>query len=865
MKKLFLLSFLIPLFAFSQSKEQIISNFLNQNLDKYLLEKQDISDFIINNHNYSKSTKTHNIYTTQRVSGIEIFNAVSVFAIDQNNIVRVSKIGFISEINKKTNSVTPVLNREQAIFKAVQHLRLKENFELILIENKGENHFIYKANAISQVEIPVKLVYQPNADKSKLNLAWDLSIYLLDSSHWYSIRVDAVTGEILSKIDWVSHCAFDHHNYETTSFVKHKTFGKNISFSNKNNAFSPLDGSQYNVLPMPNESPNHGSISLLSQPANIIASPFGWHDTNGIIGAEFTTTRGNNVLARADLQGNNTGNEVEGGTSLNFNFPYNFSSHPNNYLNATTTNLFYWNNINHDVFHFYGFDEASGNFQEKNYTNQGIGNDSVNADDQDGSGTNNANFGAPPDGSKPRMQMYNWSTSNPGNLNIPSGALMGNYSVVTSVFGGNFLTPVTGNFALIVDDNGGTTTDPNDGCDTILNGASLNGKIVVIKRGNCEFGTKILAAQNLGAIAVLVINNAATGTTSMNPGSVGGSVTIPSAMINQTQGNLIINELNNGGTIIGTISQGTNNLFSSSMDSGVIIHEYGHGISIRLTGGASNSGCLSNEDQMGEGWSDYFSLMLTMKSTDTANQGRGIGTYLRNQPITGGGIRPAPYSRNFAVNNYTYTSTNNTTNISRPHGIGFIWATMLWNMTWDMIDVYGFNPNIYSVNGGNNKALQLVVDGLKLQPCSPGFVDGRDAILQADLLANNGVNKCLIWRAFAKRGLGLSAAQGNTNDRTDQVEAFDLPADCALSYDKFNSGELMIYPNPSNGEIFVLSNMTIDNCTFSIIDTNGRLIKEQKSNLSNYNTINIENLNSGFYILKIKGEGLDFTTKIIKN
>jgi extracellular elastinolytic metalloproteinase len=863
MKKLFLLSFLIPFFAFSQSKEQIIEDFLSQNLEKLSLKKEDVKNFIIHNQNYSKSTKTHNIYITQKVNSIEIFNAVSVFAIDQNNIVRVSNIGFIPEINKKTNSVTPVLNPEQAIFKALQHLSLKENFELILIENKGENHFIYKANAISQVEIPVKLVYQPNADKSKLNLAWDLSIYLLDSSHWYSIRVDAVTGEILSKIDWVSHCSFDHSNDENILF-KHKIFGKKIILSNTKSNFSPNDGSNYYVLPIPNETPNHGSISLISQPANALASPYGWHDTNGIIGTEFTTTRGNNVRARADLQGNNTGNEVEGGTSLNFNFAYNFSSHPNNYLNATTTNLFYWNNINHDVFHFYGFDEASGNFQLKNYTNQGLGNDFVNADDQDGSGTNNANFATPPDGFNPRMQMYNWS-ANTGNLNIPSGTLADNYVVLPSLFGGNFLTPVSGNFALLIDNNGGTTTDPNDACDPITNGANLNGKIVVIKRGNCEFGAKVLAAQNAGAIAVIVVNNAATGTTAMSPGSLGASVTIPSVMINQSQGNLMINELNNGGTIIGTISQGTNNLFSSSMDSGVIIHEYGHGISIRLTGGSSNSNCLVNEDQMGEGWSDYFALMLTMKSTDTANQGRGIGTYLRNQPTTGGGIRPAPYSRNFAINNYTYASTNNTTTISRPHGIGFIWATMLWDMTWDMIDVYGFNPNIYNGTGGNNKALQLVVDGLKLQPCSPGFVDGRDAILQADLLANNGVNKCLIWRAFAKRGLGLSAAQGNSDDRTDQVEAFDLPSDCALSYDKFNSGELMIYPNPSNGEIFVLSKMTIDNCTFSIIDTNGRLIKKQKTNLSNYNTINIENLNSGFYILKIKGEGLDFTTKIIKN
>ncbi len=50
----------------------------------------------------------------------------------------------------------------------------------------------------------------------------------------------------------------------------------------------------------------------------------------------------------------------------------------------------------------------------------------------------------------------------------------------------------------------------------------------------------------------------------------------------------------------------------ASFDNGVIAHEYGHGISNRLTGGASNVGCLSNQEQMGEGWSDWFGLMLTI-------------------------------------------------------------------------------------------------------------------------------------------------------------------------------------------------------------------------------------------------------------
>ncbi|HRH37693.1 MAG TPA: M36 family metallopeptidase, partial [Flavobacteriales bacterium] len=55
------------------------------------------------------------------------------------------------------------------------------------------------------------------------------------------------------------------------------------------------------------------------------------------------------------------------------------------------------------------------------------------------------------------------------------------------------------------------------------------------------------------------------------------------------------------------------------------------------------------------------------------------------------------------------------------------------------------------------------------------FVDGRNAILQADVINNGGANQNIIWAAFARRGLGASASQGSTNSRTDQVEAFDTP------------------------------------------------------------------------------------------
>jgi hypothetical protein len=136
-----------------------------------------------------------------------------------------------------------------------------------------------------------------------------------------------------------------------------------------------------------------------------------------------------------------------------------------------------------------------------------------------------------------------------------------------------------------------------------------------------------------------------------------------------------------------------------------------------------------------------------------------------------------------SVNPSTYAFVADTVNISQPHGIGYVWNTMLWEMFWNLVDRYGYNANIYDswATGGNNLAMQLVMDGMKFQVCRPGFADGRNAILQADVALTGGANTCEIWRAFAKRGLGISASQGSSNNRTDGVAAFDLPASCTAA------------------------------------------------------------------------------------
>ncbi len=148
------------------------------------------------------------------------------------------------------------------------------------------------------------------------------------------------------------------------------------------------------------------------------------------------------------------------------------------------------------------------------------------------------------------------------------------------------------------------------------------------------------------------------------------------------------------------------------------------------------------------------------------------------------------------VNPQTYADIGGT---NVPHGVGEIWNAMLWEMYWNLVDRYGFDENLYTGTGGNNLAIQLVIDGMKLQPCSPTFVDARDAILAADLANNANANECEIWNAFAKRGLGFSALAGGTGVG-DEVEAFDLPPGVppvctAIFADGFESGDTSAWSN----------------------------------------------------------------------
>ena len=741
----------------------------------------DFENPIVTDHYSTRHNGMVHVYLRQQINGIEINKANANIAILDGEVAN-SHIQFIEKIEGKINTTVPSLTAIEAVTAAAKHFGLPSNNRLSVVENaSGENQQqLIEGGDVSCDDINAKLVYLKQG--KALRLCWELVIHKHDHQHWWNARVDAITGEVLDFDDWVVNCQWHNHEEGCYESEERPYYPPRLKSSGMASSM-PLPPNSYNVFAMPVESPTHGVRSIVTSPWTGIgnAGTLGWH-SNG--GSSWTITRGNNVFAYDDINDSNSpGFSPNGGATLDFDFPLNLNQNPSGYLDVAVTNLFFWNNIMHDVWYQYGFDEPSGNFQSNNLGRGGNQGDHVLAEAQDGSGTNNANFSSPPDGFSGRMQMYEWTNGPSFFMDVNSPAVIaGSYFAIEAQFGPglpNAPANITGNLVLANDGS----ANPTQACNALVNGGAINGNIAIIDRGNCNFTNKVLNAQAAGAVACVICNNVTGGPFAM--GGTAGGITIPSVMISLEDCNNIKAQLGSGVNV--SLSNTGNFNSDSDLDNGIIAHEYGHGISIRLAGGPNTSGCLSNDEQMGEGWSDWFGLMLTIEPGDTRTDRRGIGTYVSGQSPSGNGIRPAPYSTDFGQNAFTYNDSNNTGAISMPHGVGFIWCTALWEMTWDLIDLYGYDPDVYNGSGGNNIAMQLVIDGLKLMPCSPGMIDGRDAILQADQNNNGGVNQCLIWEAFARRGFGAGASQGSSGSRTDQTEAFDLPVSCTETLKVFKT------------------------------------------------------------------------------
>ena len=884
MKKLILFLALVCTTAiWSQTHKQIIQNYLDTHKSTWQLTASDVSDWTLDSEVYADGTKLTSCYIVQNFHGISVFNAISTVAIKDNSVFQLAN-NFKSNIDQKTNTTQAQLTVDQAALLVYQKLQIAQSTSFAVLETLPHHKFKL-SDGIQEDPISAQLVYQ-SMPNEQLRLAWYFQFYSPDAKHLWDLRIDAANGSILEQNDLMLSCSFG----QPAKAVATKPFNfSQYAFSNSNSSIVAATPGTYRVIPITYESPNHHPFELITTVGNALASPNGWHDANAIGGTtaslKYTYTRGNNVLAQEDADGNNgNGIRPDGGAGLLFDYQYEGATfQPTAYTPAATTNLFYAINEMHDIWYQYGFTEAAGNFQQNNLgrggATSGTG-DYVLADAQDGYSQttptlNNANFSTPNDGSRPRVQMFLWTIGAPATnfLTVNSPASIAGEKLATSnVFEGTDRIPVptapngiTSDLALYA--NNPNPPGYNSACQAPTNAFELNNKIVLIRRGGCFFNLKVKNAQDAGALAVIVTDSIPNNPTTLSMSSTGLlGITIPAIFITKELGDELIAEMANGPINVKLESPGNLYLYADGdFDNGIIAHEVGHGISNRLIGGPNNTSCMVNAEQMGEGWSDWFCLMNQIKPGETGAEAKGIGTYAINQLPTEGGIRNYPYSTDMSINPLTLVNSND----AESHNRGETWTAVLWDLTWAYINKYGFDNDIYTGAGGNNKVMRLVMDALKLQSCNTAsFISSRDNLFAADQATTGGQDYCLIAEVFQRRGMGLNASSGSVDNALDQAEdftAFPAGPNCTLAVDYFANPDLIrIYPNPTQGDVQLRISQFTGKLNIQLVDTNGRVVyQENETAFQLEKTLHLGNLQKGIYLLQVSGDQLKYTQKIV--
>lgn len=806
-------------------------------------------------------------YFKQTYNGIPIFNSHISVAMKNKQIVSVQS-NFVERIQQLPSKSSIGIHASQIEEVAASNL----GFTLIHHEEIEDGH--HPNFGIKEFPEP-KLVYFHK--DNELILSYEILVHVQtpEKPKYLHLIASAVDGMILQIYDTMLECKFDHGSFANPQRKSRQEILFQQALEGMNME-ALLENSRYHVFPLPIESPLFGNRNLEENPYHPEYSPTGWHRWD-FSNENFTLTKGNNAAVMHDIDSQkleewaNTGwitesGYVDGGSNYHFDFPLNLDLHPYDNKEASTTNVFYHINVLHDIFYHYGFDEAAGNFQFDNLGHEGADFDGVVVLTQTGERLgelNNAVIYSWTDGSQPLILFF---ICRPAYLVgspsidllevVTEGPAQGVYKGMMGAFG-----PIPSDLSaelVILQDTNSVGNDSYDGCDPAINAADVEGKIAVVRRGTCPFVQKVLNAQAAGAAAVVVVNNV-PGPIQEGMGGIDPTIIIPSTIISKEDGELIITYLENGVLEGSMPAEGVNVLSmvrDSSLDNAVVAHEFGHGVSSRLTGGANNV-CLENLEQMGEGWSDFFGSLLTIEPGDLGTDARGMSNYFGGGEADGNGIRPTPYSTDMSINPSTYATLSTYTNEESPHRLGYVWASMLWDMTWKLIDKYGFNSDIYASTGGNNIALKLVMEGLKLQPCSPGFVDGRDAILLADEVLYDGVNKCEIWKAFSRRGLGYNADQGSVDKRLDGVANFDMPPvdvlDCShMSVRDFSMNLAQVYPNPTSGIVHITTTEKESQVAIQLLDLSGKLVQTQSVRINgNSGTIDISDKPVGVYVLKV--------------
>jgi len=595
-------------------------------------------------------------------------------------------------------------------------------------------------------------------------------------------------GEILFRKNLVEYEAFTYRMFADTD-AEARPFDEPYG-----NGYAPFPGTTYDEFIDP---VGADSALVTLESSSLIPTGDPW------LPSRATETVGNNVDAYVDIDpykgqfAGITGGPTDGlnprlgdfraatTSSRTFDYPLEAEVDPKTTeaRNAAIVNLFFMNNWQHDNWYGSGFTESAGNAQDDNYGRGGADNDPIHAEGQDGSGSNNANMATPADGGSPRMQMYLFDGPFDGSLTVSAPAsAAGEYLNITGAGFGPQAFSFSGEVVLVNDGSTGDGTGTvSDGCEAITN--SVSGKIAMIDRGSCNFTVKVANAETAGAVGVIVVNNV-----SGSPIAMGGDdpgIEIGSIMVTIEDGATL--KAGVGAPELASVERNEAPLLDGTIDNGIIAHEFFHYVSNRLI--ADGSGLSNSQGRgMGEGWSDFNSMLLEVRADDVLvsgneSYGKPYAIAFYAFPDLYFGLRRSPYSTDFAYNALTFKYIENgvplptTAPLSfgqdgasnfEVHNSGEIWANTLWECYAALL-----NSGRYTHDEARQAMQDYVIAGLKMTPATPTFLEARDAIIAA-ASASSEDDALALGAAFAKRGMGLYAIAPprNSDDGSGVVEDF---------------------------------------------------------------------------------------------
>jgi hypothetical protein len=638
--------------------EQTARNFLRTNRALYALSDEDLTTLEAR-YTTSPEGGATIVKFDQVAGGIPVFDAEMAVVLTKDRDVVATSGRIYSGLPTVAAASRFALPEADGIVRAIRDLTGRElspaDFAFVANGDGGYKKFEYTPDRTGSAPkflgelVRTKQVLYPLGEGAAIP-AYYLELWIdgepAGSGPVFSYVISAEDGRILFRNNLTQTDAFNYRVYADTSAP-----------------FRPWDGPTGTIgTPHPTGSPNGFQASFVS--ANLVSVESLLGPSDPWLPSAAIATTGNNTDAYLDLatpDGFGSG-DVRGAVTATQTFDYQYNSalaaEDANNRQAAVVGMFFQVNWLHDIWYQHGFTEAAGNAQTDNYGRGGAANDSLRAEGQDRSGTDNANMSTPADGGRPRMQMY------------------------------KFLA-------------GGRLNPTRDGTFDML----------------------------------------------------------------------------------------------------IVAHEMGHYISNRLIGNASG---LNNQQggSMGEGWGDFFCVLVTAQSTDNLDGTYAVGGQTDLQACNGFvdnyyySIRRYPYSSDKTKSPLTFKDigsgittypgvTGNpcfgslTSSPSEVHNSGEIWAEMLWECYVALAKTYGQQV-------GHDKVLQYVIDGMKATPTNPTFTQARDAIIAATNGANayaNPKDAQLLWRAFAKRGIGPAAVSPPAGSGTHAGVVQDFSAASVLPDD----------------------------------------------------------------------------------